>query len=66
MFQDKSEPEDSTAVIPTGRQIAISRLTGRGGSLFRFNPGTDFAAQSKALLGNNVNLNDDFSWESGK
>ena len=38
---DKVEDEDSTAVAPTGRQIAISRLTGRGGSLFRFNdPGT--------------------------
>ena len=41
IISDKVEDEDSTAVAPTGRQIAISRLTGRGGSLFRFNdPGT--------------------------
>ena len=33
--EKKLSPEDTTDVIPTGRQIAISRLTGRGGGLFR-------------------------------
>ena len=34
LTEKKLSPEDSTDVIPTGRQIAISRLTGRGGGLF--------------------------------
>jgi len=37
----KIEDEDSTAIAPTGRQIAISRLTGRGGSLFQLDTDAD-------------------------
>ena len=37
---DRVHAEDSTDIAPTGRQIAISRLTGRGGSLFRANTRT--------------------------
>ena len=39
LTEKKLSPEDTTDVIPTGRQIAISRLTGRGGGLFIPRPG---------------------------
>ena len=48
LFLDKKiEDEDSTAIAPTGRQIAISRLTGRGGSLFQLDTGTGTMPSSR-------------------